>query len=99
MQLKVDVDKGRIEEPASCPDCGGKHTMALVHNRGVYADKQLIKLQEAPDAIPEGETPQTVSLYAYDELCDAVVPGDRVTITGVFRAVPTRPNPRQRTVR
>lgn len=27
------------------------------------------------------------------------MPGDRVTITGVFRAVGTRPNPRQRTLR
>jgi DNA replication licensing factor MCM4 len=54
--------------------------MGIVHNRGTYADKQLVKLQEAPDSIPEGETPQTVSLYAFDDLCDTVVPGDRVTV-------------------
>ena len=52
-----------------------------------------------PDSIPEGETPHTVLLYAFEELCDTVVPGDRVTITGVFRAIPTRPNPRMRTVK
>ncbi len=59
--------------------------MSLIHNRCVFKDKQWVKLQETPDAIPEGETPHTVSLYAYDELVDVARPGDRVDITGVYR--------------
>ena len=42
----------------------------------------------------QGETPHTISLYAFDELVDAVMPGDRVLITGVFRATTYRQNPR-----
>lgn len=39
-------------------------------------------MQESPDAIPEGETPHTVTLNAYDEMVDVCRPGDRIKITG-----------------
>lgn len=68
--------------------------MSVVDNRGRYTDKQLIKLQETPESIPEGETPHTMVIYAFEDLCDAVVPGDRIAVTGIFRAAPSRPNPR-----
>jgi DNA replication licensing factor MCM4 len=73
--------------------------MSLVHNRCTFLDKQWIKLQETPDDIPEGETPHTVSLYCYDDLVDIARPGDRVTVTGVYRAVPVRNTSLQRTVK
>lgn len=52
-----------------------------------------------PDSVPDGQTPHTVSLGLYDELVDTVKPGDRVTITGIFRSVPVRLNPRQRVIK
>jgi DNA replication licensing factor MCM4 len=60
---------------------------------------QMIRLQETPDEIPEGETPHSVTLFAFDSLVDAVRPGDRVEVTGIFRAVPRRQNPKMRVVR
>jgi DNA replication licensing factor MCM4 len=51
------------------------------------------------DAVPDGQTPHTVSLCVYDELVDLSKPGDRLTITGIFRAVPVRVNPRQRVIK
>ncbi|KAH8092021.1 hypothetical protein JL720_5598 [Aureococcus anophagefferens] len=59
---------------------------------------QVVRLQEAPSSIPEGETPHTTTLFAFDDLVDAVRPGDRVEITGIFRAIPRRVNPRVTTV-
>jgi DNA replication licensing factor MCM4 len=67
--------------------------------RCTFTDKQHIRLQETPDEIPEGETPQTINLFAYDDLCETVRPGDRLEVTGVFRAIPARINPRQRTIK
>jgi DNA replicative helicase MCM subunit Mcm2 (Cdc46/Mcm family) len=72
--------------------------MELIHNRSWFTDKQHIRLQETPDEIPEGETPTSVTLFAFDDLVDTVRPGDRIEITGVFRAVSRRVNPRVRTV-
>ena len=73
--------------------------MSLVHNRSDFTDKQVIRLQETPDAVPDGQTPHTVSLCVYDELVDFVKPGDRVVITGIFRSIPVRVNPRQRSIK
>lgn len=73
--------------------------MQLIHNRCVFADKQVIKLQETPDTVPDGQTPHSVSLCAYDELVDVCKAGDRVEVTGIFRCNPVRVNPRQRTTK
>jgi DNA replication licensing factor MCM4 len=73
--------------------------MSLVHNRCEFADRQVIRLQETPDAVPDGQTPHTVSLSVYDELVDVCKPGDRVVVSGIYRSVPVRVNPRQRTMK
>lgn len=95
-QEQVLIDDGKVNEPTTCQNCKSKHTMQLVHNRCEYADKQLVRVQETPDSIPEGETPHTVNVFAWDNLVDVAKPGDRVEITGVYRAVGRRVNPRQR---
>ncbi|KAB0790340.1 hypothetical protein PPYR_02088 [Photinus pyralis] len=47
-------------------------------------DFQILKLQELPDEIPQGEIPRHLTLYADRYLCDKVVPGNRVHILGVY---------------
>jgi DNA replication licensing factor MCM4 len=96
---EVMIDRGRIEEPTSCPGCNVKHSMELLHNRSLFSDKQLIRLQESPESIPEGETPHTITLLAYDDLVDSVRPGDRLEVTGIFRAHPLRTSARKTSVR
>ncbi len=65
--------------------------------------------------MPAGQTPVTVTVVAHNDLVDAVQPGDRyvnwgdrhhfliwyfsVQVTGIFRAVPVRINPKTRNVR
>jgi len=48
--------------------------------------------------MPAGQTPHTIIMFAHNDLVDAVQPGDRVTVTGIYRALPLRANPRQRNV-
>ncbi|XAR72782.1 DNA helicase [Bertholletia excelsa] len=97
----IVVDRGRITEPTVCgkQECLAKNSMALVHNRCRFADKQIVRLQETPDEIPEGGTPHTVSLLMHDKLVDAGKPGDRVEVTGIYRAMSVRVGPTQRTVK
>jgi len=45
-----------------------------------FTDKQIVRLQETPDEIPEGGTPHTVSLLLHDKLVDTGKPGDRVEV-------------------
>ncbi|BGP36045.1 MCM DNA helicase complex subunit [Rhodotorula toruloides] len=99
--VTVEIDRGKIAEPDRCPRdvCNVQGSMLLVHNRCEFADRQIVRLQETPDSVPDGQTPHTVSLGLYDELVDTVKPGDRVTVTGIFRSVPVRLNPRQRVIK
>lgn len=99
--VQVEIDRGKIEEPSRCPRdvCGSIATMTLIHNRCEFADRQVIRLQETPDVVPDGQTPHTVSLSVYDELVDVSKPGDKIVVTGIFRSVPVRVNPRQRTMK
>eukprot|EP00798_Chlamydomonas_sp_ICE-L_P007906 gene7906-1118_t len=96
MVAEVAICGGKVDEPEKCNSCGSKWTNALIHNLCSFTDKQLVKMQERPNDIPEGETPHAVSLFVFESNVDVCRPGDRVTITGTFRAAPMRVNPRQR---
>jgi len=80
------IDRGRIQEPTNCKKCATKHSFELIHNLCMFTDKQYIKLQETPNHIPEGETPQNVNLIVYDDMVDNCKPGDKIEITGIYRA-------------
>ena len=97
---EVVVVDGEIQQPTKCanPLCRASHSYGIVHNRCQFDDKQLLKVQETPDNIPEGETPHSVTVFVYRDVVDSCKPGDRVEITGVFRAAPNRSNPRQSTL-
>ena len=92
-------DRGRVEEPAACAACGARWAMRLLHNRSGFFDKQIVKMQESPDAIPPGEAPHSVTMLAFDDAVDAAQPGDRVTVTGIYKAAPIRVNPRMSSLR
>ncbi|XP_058457338.1 DNA replication licensing factor Mcm5-like [Malaya genurostris] len=47
-------------------------------------DFQVLKLQELPDFIPQGEIPRHMQLFCERSLCERVVPGNRVLIHGIF---------------
>ena len=99
--VNVGLDRGKIREPTECPReiCSSKNSMLIVHNRCSFEDKQVIKLQETPDAVPAGQTPHSVSVCVYNELVDFCKAGDRVELTGIFRVSPVRVNPRQRALK
>ncbi|CBY33694.1 unnamed protein product [Oikopleura dioica] len=96
---EIEIVKGRINEPGVCNRCQTTKSMRLIHNRCKYIGKQIIKLQEAPEEMPAGETPHSIPLHAYGNLVDAIQPGDRVNVTGIFRAGSIRVNPRNRNVK
>ena len=76
-------ERGRIDEPVACPNCGNRLCFELKHNQCQFIDKQFVRVQEAPDATPEGETPSSLSITLYGGLVDGTVPGDRIVMTGM----------------
>jgi len=90
-EVEVHLNHWNIEEPKRCEGCGASHSFEIIHNECTFADRQILKLQETPELVPEGETPQNVVIYCFDNLVDQVRPGDRVQITGIYKAAPHRP--------
>lgn len=93
------IEKGKIIEPTNCEGCNKPNTFKLDHNLCLFSDKQHVKVQETPESVPEGETPQTIHLCAYEDFVDEVRPGDRVEITGIYKAMGVRVNPNRRTLK
>lgn len=93
------LERGRIIEPDFCPGCKSRGTFSLMHNSCMFSDKQHVKLQETPESVPEGETPQTINICAYEDLVDFVKPGDRVEVIGIYKAMGVRLNSQKRTLR
>lgn len=91
-RIAVDSIRNVINEPTVC-ECGGKHCFELRHNEGEYTNKQIIKVQELPDNTPDATTPSTITVVSKDSLVDNIIPGDRVLICGILRAVPVRVSP------
>merc|ERR1719426_630031 len=90
-EVEVHLNHWNIEEPKKCEGCGASHSFEIIHNDCTFADRQILKLQESPESVPEGETPQNVVICCFDNLVDQVRPGDRVEITGIYKAAPHRP--------
>ncbi|KAJ8941666.1 hypothetical protein NQ314_010311 [Rhamnusium bicolor] len=66
-------------------------------------DFQVLKLQELPDGIPQGEIPRHMHLYCDRYLCERVVPGNRVYILGIYSikkmmSKPSRRDGRERAI-
>ncbi|XP_045537903.1 DNA replication licensing factor mcm5 [Papilio machaon] len=47
-------------------------------------DYQVLKLQESPESIPQGEMPRHLTVYCERTLCERVAPGARVTVLGIY---------------
>ncbi|XP_017892001.1 DNA replication licensing factor MCM4 [Ceratina calcarata] len=90
--VMLEVEKGKTREPTLCAHCSHKHSFSLIHNLSNFSDKQMVKLQEAPDEMAQGQTPSTIIAFAHNNLVDAVMPGDRVSVTGIYRAATHKPN-------
>jgi len=76
--------------PRKCPtDQAGRpkcpvDPFYIVPDKCKCVDFQVLKLQEAPEAVPNGEMPRHLQMYADRYLCERVVPGNRVTVVGVY---------------
>ncbi|KAL9954786.1 hypothetical protein ACROYT_G042363 [Oculina patagonica] len=76
--------------PRKCPsDQSGRPPCPLdpfyiMPDKCKCVDFQVLKLQESPDAVPNGEMPRHMQLYCDRYLTEKVVPGNRVTVMGIY---------------
>eukprot|EP00835_Amoeboradix_gromovi_P006276 NODE_710_length_4942_cov_0.260995.p1 type:complete len:756 gc:universal NODE_710_length_4942_cov_0.260995:2495-4762(+) len=89
------VEKMHLLEPSRCDKCQSKQ-VSLDHTLSQYTGKQLIRIQEAPESIPAGQTPVSTLCAVYYEHLDVMQPGDRVIVTGILRSIANRTTARKR---
>jgi DNA replication licensing factor MCM3 len=82
------------ERPQSCVAPARKLRVAshAYANTGLctFRDQQTVTIQEAPESSPAGQLPRSIDVILHDDLIDSCKPGDRVCITGIYKALPSR---------
>jgi len=79
----------KLEKPPFCPICGKTGKFELLLNRSQFIDWQKVVIQEKPEEIPPGQIPRNIEVVLTGDLVDTARPGDRVTVIGVLRVMPT----------
>ncbi len=84
----IPQTEGKFVEPFVCEsdDCGRRGPFKLVNEGSEFIDSQKIRLQEQTEDLKSGEKSQTIDLDIDDDLVGIVLPGNRVTVTGIVRA-------------
>lgn len=95
IKIKVKSGFGQVSLPKKCQ---GSHNFdnssskercpsdpyIIYHDKSLFIDQQVLKIQELPDMVPVGEIPRQIMLQAERYLTDIIVPGNKVTIVGIF---------------
>ena len=84
-QRLVELSEGGSESPGTC-HCGGK--MRLDGERSEHVNWQQVRIQELPEDLPPGAMPKHVEAILWDDVVDAVKPGDQTVTTGVIKLKP-----------
>jgi replicative DNA helicase Mcm len=74
-----------FQEPHECEGCERQGPFALNTDQSEFVDSQKLRIQESPEGLRGGETPESIDVHVEDDICGAVTPGDHVVITGVLR--------------
>ena len=80
------VQRGHeLREPNRCPHCERNTQLDRLDERSRFVDSQRLRVQESPEGLRGGETPENIDIHLEDDLTGVVSPGDRVTATGILR--------------
>jgi replicative DNA helicase Mcm len=76
---------GDFQEPHECQGCERQGPFQINFDQSEFIDAQKLRVQESPEGLRGGETPQSLDVHIEDDITGEVSPGDHVTVTGVLR--------------
>ena len=84
----VEQTGQEFSEPHQCRGCERQGPFRLLEDQSHFVDAQKLRVQESPEGLRGGQTPQKIDVNIEGDITGVVSPGDRVTATGVLRAIP-----------
>ncbi|GAA0667879.1 minichromosome maintenance protein MCM [Natronoarchaeum mannanilyticum] len=80
----IPQSSGDFQEPHECQGCERQGPFNINFDQSEFVDAQRLRVQESPEGLRGGETPQSVDVTIEDDVTGQVTPGDHVTVTGVL---------------
>ncbi|WP_418280580.1 LAGLIDADG family homing endonuclease [Halorubrum sp. DTA98] len=75
---------GGFQEPHECQGCERQGPFRVNFDQSEFIDSQKLRIQESPEGLRGGETPQSIDVDIEDDITGLVSPGDHVTAVGVL---------------
>lgn len=86
---KVNVDLDKSEIPKICPECK-KRTLKISTEESRFINSQKIAIQDPLERLNGSIPTWQLEAWLEDDLVNAVIPGDRVELTGILRIRPRK---------
>ncbi len=82
---RIPQSTGDFQEPHECQGCERQGPYRVNFDQSEFVDAQKLRIQESPEGLRGGETPQALDINVEDDITGEVTPGDHVSATGVLR--------------
>ena len=82
---RIPQDGGDFQEPHECQGCERQGPFQINYDQSEFVDAQKIRVQESPEGLRGGETPQSVDVHIEDDITGEVTAGDHVSVTGILQ--------------
>jgi len=80
----IPQSDGGFQEPHECQGCERQGPFRVNFDQSEFIDSQKLRIQESPEGLRGGETPQSIDVDIVDDITGEVSPGDHVTCVGVL---------------
>jgi replicative DNA helicase Mcm len=81
---RIPQTSGEFHEPHECQGCERQGPFNINFDQSEFVDAQKLRVQESPEGLRGGETPQSIDVHVEDDITGEVTAGDHVRVTGVL---------------
>jgi replicative DNA helicase Mcm len=82
---RIPQSDGDFQEPHECQGCERQGPFRINFDQSEFVDAQKLRVQESPEGLRGGETPQSIDVNVEDDITGEVTAGDHVRVTGTLR--------------
>jgi len=81
---RIPQTSGDFQEPHECGGCERQGPFRINFDQSEFVDAQRIRVQESPEGLRGGETPQNIDVNIEDDICGEVTAGDHIAAVGIL---------------